>query len=443
MDPIRFPAGLRAMLLVAAGAASAALTMPARAAEPAAPVTVLKAAQLFDAATGKLVERGVVVVQGNRILAAGASVAVPAGARVIDLGDATLLPGLIDAHVHISAEANDNYYEAFFNGIMRTPAAQTAFAARLVRQTVEAGITTVRDLGSVDYIAAGLRDAINEGAILGPRILASNYGIGSTGGHADFDPYAPNRIAPVGTQQGICNGPEQCREAVRMQIKYGADVIKFMASGGVLSLTDPVDNVQLTQEEMNAIVSEAHAWGRKAAAHCHGDRAAKMAIAAGVDSIEHGSFLEDDTLRLMKDKHVFLVPTLFALYWVDAHASTLPATILAKEKAAGAHINQMFEHAVKIGTPIAMGTDAGVEPHGKNMTEFWLMTQHGLTAAQSLQAGTVGGAELLGLSKEIGTLEAGKAADVVAVPGNVLANIRALDHPVMVMKGGQFVVGGR
>jgi imidazolonepropionase-like amidohydrolase len=345
--------------------------------------------------------------------------------------------------VHLDGESSDNYYEDFFHGIMRTPPERAVWAARNARVTVEAGITTVRDLGSGDFVASGLRNAIRDGAVPGPRVLASNYAIGSSGGHADFDPYSPTIIPPAHTLQGICNGPDQCREAVRYQIKYGADVIKFMASGGVLSLTDPVDNVQLTQEEMNAIVSEAHAWGRKAAAHCHGDRAAKMAIAAGVDSIEHGSFLEDDTLRLMKDKHVYLVPTLFALHWVDAHAGTLPPTILAKEKAAGLHINQMFEHAVKIGTPIAMGTDAAVEPHGKNMTEFWLMTQHGFTAAQALQAGTVGGAELLGLAKEIGTLEAGKAADVVAVPGNVLADIRTLDRPVMVMKGGQFVVGGR
>jgi imidazolonepropionase-like amidohydrolase len=267
-------------------------------------------------------------------------------------------------------------------------------------------------------------------------MLVANHAIGATGGHADQDPVPPERIAVAGPILGVCNGPEECRAAVRYQIKYGADVIKFMPSGGVLSLSDPVDNVQLTQDEMNAIVSEAHAWNRKVAAHCHGDKAAKMAIAAGVDSIEHGTFLKDDTLLEMKKKHVYLVATLFAGYWVGQRLDQFPPAIAEKARAAAAQAQQMFQHAVKIGVPLAMGTDAGVEPHGQNATEFYLMAKNGLPVAQVLMAGTAGGAELLGILDKTGTLEAGKYADIVAVPGNPLADIHVTEHPVFVMKEG-------
>jgi imidazolonepropionase-like amidohydrolase len=246
----------------------------------------------------------------------------------------------------------------------------------------------------------------------------------------------PQRIAVAGPLQGVCNGPDQCREAVRYQIKYGADAIKFMPSGGVLSLSDPVDNPQLTQEEMNAIVSEAHAWNRKVAAHCHGDRAAKMAIAAGVDSIEHGSFLKDDTLAEMKTKHVYLVATNFAAAWTDQYAGTFPPVIAAKARAAAAAHDEMFRHAVKMGVPLAMGTDAGVEPHGLNAREFALMTKNGLPPAQALMAGTAYGADLLGIADQTGTLQSGKSADIVAVPGNPLSDITATERPVFVMKEG-------
>jgi imidazolonepropionase-like amidohydrolase len=240
---------------------------------------------------------------------------------------------------------------------------------------------------------------------------------------------------------GVCNGPDECRAAVRYQIKYGADLIKFMPSGGVLSLSDPVDNPQLTQDEMNAIVSEAHNWGRKVAAHCHGDRAAKMAIAAGVDSIEHGTFLKDDTLLEMKKKHVFLVATLFAGAWIIEHVDSFPPPIALKVRAAAAQSQTMFQHAVKIGVPLAMGTDAGVEPHGLNAREFSLMTKNGLPPAQALMAGTANGAELLGLADRIGTLMPGKLADIVVVPGNPLTDMRVTEHPLLVMKDGTIYVG--
>ncbi len=403
---------------------------------PAAQPIVLKAAHLFDSISGKLTDHGVVVIVGNKIQAVGEGSAIPAGAKVIDLGDSTLLPGFIDAHVHLSGESSDNWYRDFYQGVMRFPAEQALYGARDARVTLEAGFTTVRDVGSEDYIALGLRNAINAGVAQGPRMLVANYPVGSTGGHADQAPFPPDTVAPAGPIKGVCNGADECRAAVRYQIKYGADVIKFMPSGGVLSLSDPVDVPELTQDEMNAIVSEAHAWGRKVAAHCHGDKAAKMAIAAGVDSIEHGSFLQDDTLLEMKKKHVYLVSTMFAGYWVGQKADTFPPSIADKARAAAAHIQQTFAHAVKIGTPLALGTDAAVEPHGRNAFEFELMVKNGLPAAQALLAGTANGAELLGMSDRVGTLQAGKLADIVAVPGNPLADIRATAHPVLVMKDG-------
>jgi len=411
-------------------------------APPAAPRTiVLKAAHLFDSVSGTLTEHGVVVVSGSKIQAVGSDAAIPAGAEVIDLGDATLMPGFIDAHVHLSGQSSPEWYHDWFDSIMRFPAEQALYGAHYAKITLEAGVTTVRDVGSSDYISLGLRNAINAGQIPGPRMLVANYAIGSTGGHADQDPVPPQRIAVAGPIQGVCNGPEECREAVRYQIKYGADVIKFMPSGGVLSLSDPVDNAQLTQDEMNAIVGEAHNWGRKVAAHCHGDRAAKMAIAAGVDSIEHGSFLKDDTLLEMKKKHVYLVATLFAGAWIGERLDTFPPAIAVKARAAAAQSQQMFQHAVKIGVPLAMGTDAAVEPHGLNAREFALMTKNGLTPAQALMAGTANGADLLGLADKIGTLTVGKSADIVAVAGNPLADIHATEHPVFVMKEGAVYVG--
>jgi imidazolonepropionase-like amidohydrolase len=403
---------------------------------------VLKAAHLFDAVSGKLVDHGVVVVSGSKIQAVGSDAKIPDNAQVIDLGDATLLPGFIDAHVHLSEESSPDWYRDWYQGLMRFPAEQALYGAHFAKATLEAGITTVRDLGSSDYIALGMRNAINAGQIPGPRMLVSNYAVGSTGGHADQDPVPPQRIAVAGPILGVCNGPDECRAAVRYQVKYGADVIKFMPSGGVLSLSDPVDNAQLTQEEMNAIVSEAHAWNRKVAAHCHGDRPAKMAIAAGVDSIEHGSFLQDDTLQEMKKKHVYLVATLFAGAWTGQRLDSFPPVIAAKARAASAQSQQMFQHAVKIGVPIAMGTDAGVEPHGLNAREFSLMEKNGLGAAQVLMAGTANGADLLGVADKTGSLAAGKFADIVAVPGNPLVDMTATEHPVFVMKEGTIYVGG-
>jgi len=426
-------------LLSLAAASAAAFAADAPAPKP----IVLEAARLFDSRTGQIVTPGRVLVEGSTVRAAGKSVEAPPGAEVVDLGDATLIAGFMDAHVHLSMEMSDNWFRDFYQGTMRFPAEQAQYAALYARRTLEAGFTTVRDVGSDDYIALGLRNAINAGVTEGPRMLVSNYPIGATGGHADQAPYPPQLVKPAGPIEGVCNGPDECRAAVRYQIKFGADVIKFMPSGGVLSISDPVDVPELTQDEMNAIVSEAHAWHRKVAAHCHGDAAAKMAIAAGVDSIEHGSFLKPDTLELMKQKGVFLVPTLFAGEWVREKAPMFPPNIAEKARAASAAMTKMFRDAVRIGVKVGFGTDSGVEPHGLDAREFALMVQGGMSPANALRAATIADAELLGISDEVGTLEPGKAADVVAVPGNPLDDIRATEHVFFVMKGGRIVKNAR
>ena len=412
----------------------------ARAAEPAAPgeVIALKGAHLFDGTGAGLRDSGLVVVQGERIVQVGGQ--VPAGARVIDLGEATLLPGFIDAHTHLTGELNPNYYRGVYDQMMRFPAEQAFYAALYARRTLEAGFTTVRNVGARDFVDVGLRNAINAGVAEGPRILTAVHGIGSPGGHFDDYAFPPEHVKPEGPIEGICSGPEQCREAVRYQMKWGADVIKIAASGGVLSESDPVDVPQLTPEELSAIVSEAHKWNRKVAAHCHGDAAARLAIAAGVDSIEHGSFLTEDTLKLMKAKGVYLVPTRLAVYWVMKQVDTFPPKIAAKARAAAGAHEKMFRTALRLGVPIAFGTDSGVSPHGMNALEFSLMSDLGMSPAASLEAGTRDAARLLGVEAEVGTLEAGKAADVVAVPGNVLNDLHATEHPVFVMRSGHVVM---
>ena len=425
-------------VLTLAGMALSGAVAPVSAQQAPAPI-VLKAARVFTATSERPLAPGMVIVEGDHIAQVGQNLTPPPGARVIDLGDATLLPGFIDAHVHMAMEMGDDWYRDFNQGILRFPAEQALYAAQYARRTLEAGFTTVRDLGSQDFVSLGLRNAINAGVAEGPRMLIANHGIGSTGGHADQAPFPPDRIKPAGTLEGVCNGPDQCREAVRYQIKFGADVIKCMPSGGVLSLSDPVDVPELTQEEMNAIVSEAHAWHRKVAAHSHGDEAARIAVKAGVDSIEHGSFLKDDTLRQMKEKGVYLVPTLFAGAWVGEKADRFPPAIAAKARAAAAQMQSMFQHAAKIGVKVAFGTDSAVEPHGLDAQEFALMVKNGFTPAQALLSATVGGADLLGLADQIGTIEKGKLADLVAVPGDPLQDIRQTEKVNFVMQSGRVV----
>ena len=438
--PRRTRVGLSALLAVAVVLSGWTQIAAAADAAAAPEVIVLRAAHLFDSTGVSLQSGAAIVVRGDRIVAVGTA-APPAGAHVIDLGDATLLPGFIDAHTHLTLDFSDkDYYHGFYSRVMRFPAEQALYGAMYARRTLAAGFTTVRNVGAWDFIDIGLRNAINAGVTEGPRMLTAAHGIGSPGGHFDNYSFPPDRVKPWGPIEGICSGPEACREAVRYQMKWGADVIKIAASGGVLSEADPVDVPQLTPEELSAIVTEAHTWKRKVAAHCHGDAAARLAIQAGVDSIEHGSFLSDDTLKMMKAKGVYLVPTRMAVYWVEKQADTYPPQIAAKARAAAAAHGRMFQAALRIGVPIAFGTDAGVFPHGMNGMEFGLMTDLGMSPAAALLAGTREAARLLGVDGEVGTLEAGKVADIVAVSGNVLNDIHATEHPVFVMHLGHVVV---
>ena len=411
------------------------------AAPPPETTVVLRAARMFDARAGKLVSPGVVVVTGNKIVSVGAS-GVPAGAATVDLGDATLLPGFIDAHTHLSFTYSDDYNRAALDSLRKTVAELALDATANSTATLRAGFTTVRDVGSWHFIDVGLRNAIASGKIVGPRMLVSVHAIGSTGGHCDDG--AGFRAGLFGREtdvtDGVVNSADEARKAVRLNIKYGADVIKTCATGGVLSPTDDVDTPQLTQEELNALVDEAHALRRKTAAHAHGATGAKRAIRAGIDSIEHGSFLDDEALAMMKAKGTVFIPTLMASWWIGDRLERgvyYPPAIAAKARLAIASVNAVVRKAVAQGIVVGLGTDAGVYPHGKNADEFALLVNDGLTPAAALRAGTVVDAELLGLSKEIGTLEAGKLADIVAVPGDPLSDIRQTERVFFVMRAGQ------
>ena len=402
---------------------------------------VLRAARLFDSTSGQLVTPGMVVVSNGVIQSLGGD--APAGATVIDLGDATLLPGFIDAHTHLSEEFNPDYNGDALLSLQRPISELAIRATANARKTVLAGFTTVRDLGSSDFIDVGLRNSINAGYVPGPRMLVSVHALGSTGGHCDGGAGFRHDVfgRETGPEDGVINSADQARYAVRFNIKYGADVIKTCASGGVLSPTDDVDVPQLSQAELNALVDEAHTLRRKTAAHAHGAEAAKRAILAGIDSIEHGTFIDDEDMRMMHDRGTFLVPTLTTR--VGLAESKFPPLVQAKATRAVQQQDAMVKRALALGVKIALGTDAAVYPHGDNALEFAFMVADGMTPAQSLMAGTTSAAELLGLKDKIGALKPGMLADVVAVPGNPLENIKQTQSVIFVMKDGAILRNDR
>src|SRR5216117_3943833 len=409
----------------------------------------LKAARLFDGKSSSLVQNGVVIVQGDNIVDAGSNLPIPSGAQVIDLGDVTLSPGFMDAHTHLTADFSGNYNERRLQQLDLNVSEQAIRATAFARATVEAGFTTVRDLGSRfvashEFVDVALRNSINKGIIVGPRMLVATKGIGATGGH--FDPTSGFRDFLFGREpdytDGIANGPDEIRKAVRFEVKNGADVIKAAVSGGVLSLADEVDTPQLTPAEMAALVDESHRLRKKVAVHCHGDEAAREAIEAGVDSIEHGSFMKTETLQLMKTKGTYLVPTLMETEYILSKIDSYPPALQAKARAAGAARSEMFRNAVKMGVKIALGTDAGVFPHGDNAKEFALMVGLGMQPIDALRSGTSNDADLLGIGQAVGTLEKGKRADIVAMPGDPTADITATEHISFVMKDGKIIRNG-
>jgi imidazolonepropionase-like amidohydrolase len=430
----------RSHRLLAATLCIAPLCAGAQEKQPEGPVTVVRAARMFTGSGDAALPDAVVIVRGRRIEAAGSRVPAPPGAPVVDLGDATLLPGLMDAHVHLTGESGEDWYRGAMERLRRSVPEATLYAAEYARRTLMSGFTTVRNLGADEFVDVGLRNAIAAGVATGPRLLVSAHSLGARGGHCDLSgfPYLLFGKEP-GIPDGIASGPDAFRDAVRFQIKYGADVIKACATGGVLSLADEVDTPQLTQAEMDAIVEETHRLRKTAAAHAHGAEGAKVAIRAGIDSIEHGSFLDDEALRLMEQHGTYFVPTLMAGEYAGGRKTQrrYPPEIQAKAEAALTARSTAMRKAVAAGIAIAFGTDSAVSPHGRNAEEFALMVEHGMTPAAALRAATSVNARLLGLEQTLGTLAAGKLADLVAVPGDVLADVRATERVFFVMKEGR------
>ena len=427
----------------------ASLGADAPAASPAPSTIVLKAARLFDGKSKTLVPNGVVIIDGNTITAAGSNLPPPNDAQIIDLGDATLSPGFMDAHTHVTLDYSGNYNERRLRDLDEN-VSQIAFESiPNARATLEAGFTSVRDVGSKitnshDFLDVALRNAINKGLVVGPRMLVATHGIGATGGH--FDPMGGFRDMVFGREpdwtDGIADGPDEIRKAIRYQVKNGADVIKAAVSGGVLSLGDEVDTPQFTPAEMAALVDESHRLRKKVAVHCHGDQAAREAINAGVDSIEHGSFLKPETLTLMKQKGTYLTPTLLATEYIMRKLDQYPPALQVKARAAGEARSEMFRNAVRIGVKISFGTDAAVFPHGQNAKEFALMTGLGMKPIDALMSATSVDADLLGVAAKLGTIEKGKLADIVAMPGDPTADITATERVCFVMKDGKIVKNG-
>jgi imidazolonepropionase-like amidohydrolase len=409
----------------------------------------IKAARMFDGKSTALVQNAVVIVQGDKIVDAGSNLLIPAGAQVVDLGDATLSPGFMDAHTHLTADYSGDYNLRRLKEVDLNVSEQAIIATEHARATIDAGFTTVRDLGSRfvgsrEFVDVALRNSINKGVIVGPRMLVATKGIGATGGH--FDPTSGFRDFLFGREpdytDGIADGADEIRKAVRFEVKNGADVIKAAVSGGVLSLVDEVDTPQLTPAEIAALVDESHRLRKKVAVHCHGDQAAHEAIEAGVDSIEHGSFMKPETLTMMKRKGTFLTPTLMATEWIMGKIDNYPLALQAKAKAAAAARSDMFRNAVKMGVKISFGTDAAVYPHGQNAKEFKLMVDLGMTPIDALRSATANDAELLGIAQKVGTLEKGKLADIVAMPGDPTADITATERVAFVMKEGKIIRQG-
>jgi imidazolonepropionase-like amidohydrolase len=399
---------------------------------PSAETIVVRAGHLFDARTAQMLPNRVIVISGDRIQSVGGSdTPVPAGARVIDLSNATVLPGLIDSHTHLTIDAGQTGYETL--GISPPRAALTG--AKNARITLLAGFTTVRNLGAEGYSDVALRNAIEAGDVIGPRVQVSGPPLGATGGHCD------NSLLPSSfnyTAEGVADGTESIIHKVREVIKYGADVIKFCGSGGVFSKGDDPKREEYGPNEMKVLVEEAHRRGRKVATHVHAAVAIDDAVRAGVDSVEHAIFLDDTGIALMKEHGTYLVPTTYPLFWFDEHMKEMNLPLWVRQKAAIIipAAKQNMARAFRAGVKVALGSDAGVYPHGENGGEFEAMAKLGMPPSQALQAGTFHAAALLGWDDRIGTLETGKFADLVAVAGDPAQNIQLMKHVQFVMKGG-------
>jgi imidazolonepropionase-like amidohydrolase len=396
---------------------------------------MVHAGHLLDVKSGKLLADQTLVIEDGKIVSTGAAAEakIPEDATRIDLPNATVLPGLIDAHTHLTMEPKFGYEELGIS-IPR----ETLIGAKNARTTLLAGFTTVRNVGASGYTDVALRDAINVGDVPGPRMLVSGPPLTITGGHAD------NNLLPFeyhATNEGVADGVDGVRHMVRQNIKYGADLIKFMASGGVLSKGDNPQASQYTLEEMKTIVAEAHRLGRKVAAHAHGAQAILWASEAGVDSIEHGSYIDDAAIAEMKNNGTYLVPTLYLGDWFleNAERNHVPDFLLTKAKQVMPAARKNIAHAFASGVKVAFGTDAAVYPHGLNAHEFAVMVKLGLTPLQAIQAATLNAADLLGWPGKVGSLEPGAWADIIAVDGDPVKDVTILERVKFVMKGGEVV----
>jgi len=420
------------LVFIAVGQTSSAAQTPK--------ITYVLAGRLFDSTGDNLRETQVIVVEGERIKGVGsaASIKIPAGSTVIDLSNATVLPGLIDCHTHLGSRA-DRYNEIYD---FKDSPFNSAFAGVVnAKKTLEAGFTTVRDVGSAPFLAVDLRNSINEGFLPGPRIVASGPGISITGGHGDLNNYTPQTrvtMFPEERDFQIADGAEQIRHTIRAQEKYGVDVIKILATGGVLSRGDKPGAPQYTLEELKVAAETAHMGGRKIAAHAHGAEGIKNAILAGIDSIEHGSLVDDEGIRLAKEHGTYFVMDIYNDEYLlnEAPKFGLTEEKLEKEKTVGKLQRENFEKAFKAGVKMAFGTDAGVYPHGDNAKQFFYMVKYGMTPAQAIRAATSSAADLIGRTADVGTIEAGKYADIIAVDADPMSDVRALEHVSFVMKGG-------
>ena len=400
------------------------------------PVTVIRAGRLVIGTGAPAIENAVVVVDGDHITAAGraADVAVPAGARIVDLSRYTVMPGLMDMHDHITSEPGDGGDSA----VLKETAGHAAIYGVLnAKKTLDAGFTTVRNVGAIGYSDVALKDVVGRGLVPGPRMLIATRGLGITGGHADINGWSPEIHLPGVSQ--IVDGVDDVRRAVREQIKAGADLIKVTASGGILSVGDSPDAQQYSYDELKAVVDEAARLGRKVAAHAHSAKAIVEASRAGVASIEHGSLIDDAGIAMMKEKGTVLVPTVYTLDYIIDHAkeSGIPAYAQEKARAIRAAQRANLKKAYQAGVKFAYGTDAGVFPHGLNAKDFGILVEQlGVPPLAAITLATMDAARLAGIQDRVGSVEAGKWADLIAVEGNPLEQIRLLEDVRFVMKGG-------